>query len=319
MEGAKAEGLVPADTSYELYVDPAKYIKRSISQVVDAALIGGALAVLVVFLILGEFRNTLVIALSLPLSIALSFLPMYFLGVSLNLISLGGFALAVGMIVDSTIVVMENIHRWRHEDRLTQEPRHWAHVVMDATRQVRAPVVASTLTSVLVFLPLSFSAPLANAILGNQAMTVVFALLASLAVALSVVPLVAYLLFKGPKARSLDRGEPKGFARYADSAANALIAAYKRVLGYIIAKPARAAVFLALTATLMAASVAVLLPRIPKEIMSKPQSDRVVLFFRHEEIVDSLEIVENLMPSLRERLDEALSGFSYRSFANVSG
>jgi hydrophobic/amphiphilic exporter-1 (mainly G- bacteria), HAE1 family len=319
MRSAKEEALIPEDTSYELYVDPAKYIKRSIGQVVNAALIGGALAIIIIFLILGEIRNTLVIALSLPLSIALSFLPMYFMGVSLNLISLGGFALAVGMIVDSTIVVMENIHRWRHEDRRSQEPRHWAHVVMDATRQVRAPVLASTLTSVLVFLPLSFTAPLANAILGNQAMTVVFALLASLAVSLTVVPLVAYLLFKGPKARRLDRGEPTGYARYADRASGAVIAGYKRVLEYIIGRPARAAIFLAITFSAMAGFIALFLPSIPKEIMSKPQSDRVVLFFRHEETTDTLEVVENLMPDLRERLDVALSGLSYRSFANVSG
>lgn len=319
MDAAKADGLLPADTEFTLYVDPAKYIRRSIRQVVDAALLGGALAILVVFLILGEFRNTLVIALSLPLSIALSFLPMYFMGVSLNLISLGGFALAVGMIVDSTIVVMENVHRWRHEDRHTQEPRHWAHVVMDATRQVRAPVVASTLTSALVFLPLSFTAPLANAILGNQAMTVVFALLASLVVSLSVVPLVAYLLFKGPKARSLDRGEPAGFARYAERASGAAISAYKKALGFVIGRPARAALFLAISAAAMGGSVALLLPKIPKEIMATPQSDRVVLFFRHEETTDTLEVVERLLPGLRARMEEALEGLSYRSFSNISG
>ena len=113
MEEARDSGQLPADTVFELYIDPAKYIDRSIRQVITAAVIGGVLAVLIVFLILGEIRNTFIIAVSIPASIMLSFALMYAFGVTINLISLGGFALAVGMIVDATIVVMENIHRWQ--------------------------------------------------------------------------------------------------------------------------------------------------------------------------------------------------------------
>ncbi|MDX9957877.1 MAG: efflux RND transporter permease subunit [Spirochaetia bacterium] len=319
MDVARDSGQLPEDTSFELYVDPAKYINRSIDQVIKAALIGGALAILIVFFILGELRNTLIIALSLPVSIMLSFILMSAFNVSLNLISLGGFALAVGMIVDSTIVIMENIHRWRREDKRVLNSVMWKHIVMESTRQVRAPVIASTLTSVLVFLPLSFSAPLANAILGDQARTVVFSLMCSLFVSLSLVPVIAYFLFRGRGKQNIDHLNPRGFARISEPVIGAIISGYRRLLRLIIARRITAALFLLVTLVAMVLSVATLFPKIPKEIMSKPQSDRVVVFFTHADYSSSVDIIENLMPELRERTAKTLSGLSYRSYANISG
>jgi len=319
MEAAKDSGQLPSDTELTLYVDPAKYISRSISQVAQAALIGGALAVLIVFLILGEPRNTLIIAASLPVSIMLSFILMYAFGVSLNLISLGGFALAVGMIVDSTIVVMENIHRWRRDDRRPLNSAMWKRIVMDATRQVRGPVISSTLTSVLVFLPLSFTAPLANAILGDQARTIVFSLLCSLFVSLSLVPVVAFFLFRGKGAQNVDHLSARGLAKVSEPIVGAVVTAYQGLLRRLIYKRGVAAGFLVVTLAAMALSVAVFLPRIPKEIMSKPQSDRVVVFFRHSEYDGSVDVIEKLMPGLRVRIAESLAGMEYRSYANVMG
>ncbi|OHD82486.1 MAG: hypothetical protein A3J97_10520 [Spirochaetes bacterium RIFOXYC1_FULL_54_7] len=319
MGAARDSGQLPDDTSFELYVDPAKYINRSIDQVIKAALIGGSLAILIIFLILGEPRNTLIIALSLPVSIMLSFILMSVFNVSLNLISLGGFALAVGMIVDSTIVIMENIHRWRREDKRVLNSTMWKHIVMDATRQVRAPVIASTLTSVLVFLPLSFSAPLANAILGDQARTVVFSLMCSLFVSLSLVPVIAYFLFKGTGKQNVDHLQARGFARLSEPVIGAIIRGYRRILRLIIGRRITASLFLVVTLAVMVLAVVTLFPKIPKEIMSKPQSDRVVLFFRHNDYESSVDIIENLLPELRERTATALSGLRYRSYANISG
>jgi len=319
MTAAREAGQLPDDTQFKLYVDPAKYINRSINQVVQAALIGGILAVLIVFLILGEPRNTLIIAVSIPVSIMLSFILMYIFGVSLNLISLGGFALAVGMIVDATIVVMENIHRWRRADTRVLNSAMWKHIVMDATRQVRGPVISSTLTSVLVFLPLSFSAPLANAILGDQARTVVFALMCSMFVSLSLVPVIAYFLFRGKGKQEVDHLSAKGFARISEPVMGTVTLSYRRFLRCLIARRRTAGLFLALMFVAMVATVAFLFPKIPKEIMSKPRSDRVVLFFRHADFDTSVDIIEQLMPGLRERTSTALSGLRYRSFASVSG
>jgi len=320
MEEAKASGRLPADVGFELYLDPAKYINRSISNVVQSALLGGLLAVLIVFLILGELRNTLIIALTVPVTIVLSFILMSLFGLTINLISLGGLALAVGMIVDPTIVVMENIHRWRAEARRAGDASGSAagkDLVADATRQVRGPVIASALTSVAVFLPLTFTAPLAAAILGDQAKTVVFSLLVSLLVSLSFVPVAAYLLFGTGKRAALS--EPRGYAKIADAAMDRLVEAYRRALRAVIRTRPRAATFLTLAFAALVVSVGLLLPRVPKEMLPTPSSDRVVVFFRHGDYTTAPEVIERLMPELRERIAGAMDPIAYKDFASVSG
>ncbi len=97
-----SKGTLPADTQFLFYLDPAKYIRRSISSVVQSALVGGILAILIVFLFLGEVRNTIIVAVSIPISVIYSIFLMWAIGMSFNLISLGGLALSVGMIVDAT-------------------------------------------------------------------------------------------------------------------------------------------------------------------------------------------------------------------------
>lgn len=319
LEAARDQGRLPGDTEFVFYLDPASYIQTSIDSVVNSALLGGILAVVVVFFILGELRNTLVIAMSLPASILLNFILMYAFGMSLNLISLGGLALAVGMIVDSTIVVMENIHRWRLESTGPLLPHHWKHMVIDATRQVQGPVIASTLTSVLVFLPISFTSPLTNAILGDQARTVVFTLLCSMAVALTLVPLVAWLIFR--RKTGTDPAHRRATTLETASAAlmGRISGQYRRILGRLIASRFRAVLFLALSFGALVAAVLLVLPGIPREIMSVPQSRRVVVFFRHEQYRETAEIVEELLPQLNERIEKTLGSMVSQRFASIRG
>ena len=124
LEQAVEDRLLPEDSVFNLYLDPAEYIERSIRNVAQAAVMGAVLAMVVVLLSLGELRNTLLIGFSLPVTLMLTFIAMYLFKVSMNLISLGGIALAVGMVVDSSIVIMENIHRFR-----VQEPQPELHFV----------------------------------------------------------------------------------------------------------------------------------------------------------------------------------------------
>jgi HAE1 family hydrophobic/amphiphilic exporter-1 len=147
--------------------------------------LGGILAIVILFLFLRDGRATAIIATAIPLSIICTFAPMYLGGVSLNLMSLGGLALGIGMLVDNAVVVLENIHvhRERGEDRIT--------AAVNGTRDVSAAVVASTLTTVCVFLPITFVEGVAGQLFGDLSMTVVFSLLASLAVALFFVPMLA--------------------------------------------------------------------------------------------------------------------------------
>ncbi|MDP6934230.1 MAG: efflux RND transporter permease subunit, partial [Myxococcota bacterium] len=167
--------------------DQARFVEASLSNLRSTVVLGGVLAVIVLFAFLGSFRATAIIATAIPLSIVCTFAPMHLGEVSLNLMSLGGLALGIGMLVDNAVVVLENIHV--HLERGVDRVR--AAVV--GTQEVAMAVVASTLTTISVFLPLSFVEGVAGQVFGDLAMAVVFSLLASLVVALFFVPMLAAL------------------------------------------------------------------------------------------------------------------------------
>ncbi|MBN2618712.1 MAG: efflux RND transporter permease subunit [Spirochaetales bacterium] len=317
MDNAIVNNLIPKDAKFSLYLDPAKYIKKSINNVIEAALIGGFLAILIVFFILGEWKNTFVIAASLPVTIILNFLIMAIFNVTINLISLGGLALAVGMIVDSTIVVMENIHRHRKDNELNKTNITWKNIVLDSVSQVRSPVIASTLTSVLVFLPISFTAPLTNAILGDQARTVIFCLFLSLLVSITIVPLVSFYLFKN-KDDSMKRITGK-FQSIIENFMDIIVKAYKDSLHWLIRRNKRAFIFLLLAFTCVLFSGIYIFPKIPKEIISTPTSDRIVLFFRNTNITDPEEIMRDVMPEINNKIDRILGERVLKKYTNLSG
>jgi HAE1 family hydrophobic/amphiphilic exporter-1 len=165
--------------------DQARFIEDALSSVQGAIWSGGLLAVIVLFLFLGSLYQTVVVALSIPLSVVLSFIPLQLFDVSLNLMSLGGLALGVGMLVDNAVVVLEAIARRREEGEAPLE------AAARGAAEVGGAVVASTLTTVAVFAPVAFIEGLAGQVFRDLALTVVSALLASLAVALAVVPTLA--------------------------------------------------------------------------------------------------------------------------------
>ncbi len=184
--------ILPQDIQVTIIRDQSLFIKQSIQNVLKNAAIGAFLAALVLILFLGSFRNTLIIMLSIPVSIIATFFLIDWFGLTINTISLGGLALGVGMIVDASVVVIENIFRnlreRRGEDRFT--------TVVDATSQVASAITSSTLTSVVVFFPLAFLVGLFAVLLGELALTIVFALSISVIVALTVVPLLSFRLMK---------------------------------------------------------------------------------------------------------------------------
>ncbi len=175
-----SEGLV-----LRVVGDRSLFIESSISEVRNTAIIGGLFAVLVLFLFLKSVKSTLIIGVSIPISLLVTFAPLNLLGVSLNIMSLGGLALGVGMLVDSSIVVLESIYRNREEGMsLTQ-----ATVV--GTHEVRGAVIASTLTTIGVFLPMVFVEGVAGQAFGDLGLAVVISLLVSLLVALTLLPMLA--------------------------------------------------------------------------------------------------------------------------------
>ena len=180
----------PTEARIDVLGDQSVFIRAALDEVRSAALVGGLLAVLVLYLFLGSGYSTLVIAIAIPLSVAVTFVPLMLFGVSLNIMSLGGLALGVGMLVDNSVVVLESIYRCREEgdDIVASAVR--------GTQEVGAAVVASTLTTVAVFFPIAFVEGVAGKVFGDLALAVVFSLLASLAVALFVVPMLASRTFE---------------------------------------------------------------------------------------------------------------------------
>lgn len=177
--------------TYELkeVYDQSAFIKQAIDDVKSAAVIGGILAMLVLYLFLRDFWPTLIISISIPVSIVATFNLMYANNISLNIMSLGGIALAVGLLVDSSIVVLENIDR--HRQRLVDIVKSRGKAAIEGTNEVSGAIVASTLTTMAVFVPLIFVEGIAGQLFGDQAMTVSFALIASLIVALTLIPALA--------------------------------------------------------------------------------------------------------------------------------
>jgi HAE1 family hydrophobic/amphiphilic exporter-1 len=176
---------MPGHFHLDVIYDQSRFIVEAIDGVRASALEGAAIAVFVLFLFLREVRATLILSLSIPLSVLATFGVMHWLDLTLNVMSLGGIALAVGMLVDNGIVVLENVARHRGMGR----PRLVA--ALDGTREVAGAVVASTLTTVAVFLPLVFVEGIAGQLFRDQALTVTGALVASLVVAFTVVPMLA--------------------------------------------------------------------------------------------------------------------------------
>lgn len=169
-------------------MDSSEFISRSINNVADTAISGGILAIIILFFFLCNLRSTMIIAISIPLSVIATFVLVYFCGYTLNVMTLGGLALGIGMLVDNSIVVLENIVRLHDQgqDRKTAS--------INGTSEVVSALIASTLTTVAVFLPLVFTQGLAGVMFRQLAVVIAFSLLCSLVAAISLVPMLSGLL-----------------------------------------------------------------------------------------------------------------------------
>ena len=178
---------LPDDLELVQIYDQSHFISAAIQQVTTAAVAAGILAILVLYGFLGDARSTWIIAGAIPVSVIGTFLLMYSNQVSLNIMSLGGIALAVGMLVDNAIVVLENIVRKKEQGlNLIEAARNGA-------TEVSSAVIASTLTTIAVFFPMVFISGVAGELFRDQALTVTFALILSLLVALTLIPMLAAL------------------------------------------------------------------------------------------------------------------------------
>ncbi|HUT71122.1 MAG TPA: efflux RND transporter permease subunit [Desulfatiglandales bacterium] len=192
LNGMKDE--LPEGIAFHPVIDFSRIIKKVVKRTNSNAIQGGILAILVILVFLGSWRPTLIISLAIPLSVVTTFMGIYGLGYTFNIMTLGGLALGIGMLVDNAVVVIENT--FRHLDELGEDRNEAAKA---GATEVGMAITTSTLTTMAVFLPMVLTSGIAGKLSRPLALTVCLALLASLFVSLTIVPMIASALLKGRK------------------------------------------------------------------------------------------------------------------------
>ncbi len=300
-------------------IDTSDYIQRSIANVGSSAVYGGILAVLVLLLFLRNIPSTAVIATAIPISIIATFVLMYFAGFTLNIMTLGGLALGVGMLVDNAIVVLENIYRMRESGESSER------AAINGTEEVSDAIVASTLTTVVVFLPLIFVRGMSGVMFKQLSIVVSFSLLCSLAAALTVVPMFSARILTAPdKGNLLKETLGSRIFRYSGHIFTLIETKYKHILH--ISLNHRASVIIGALA-LLGGSLA-LIPLIGVELMPSTDESEVrvtgemqvgtrldVLNTRIKQIE---EIVEKSVPEIKNMVTN-MGGSSWRGTTSHTG
>lgn len=245
----------PAQFTMEPIFDQSLYINQSIRAVTVNMLIGSILAGMILFLFLRNIKSTFIVVFSIPLSIVTTFTLMYFSNQTLNLLTLGGLALGIGMMVDNAIVILENIYRYRQNGYSMKE------AAVQGTSEVGTAVIASTLTTVIVFLPIIFVEGLAAQLFKPLALSVTYALLASLFTALIIVPLLSSKFVKVEEGESRFQ---KSFQRFQNS--------YARLLRWSLANPKNVLLAVGLTFLISLAGI----PFIGAEFL--PEQDQSIIY-----------------------------------------
>jgi HAE1 family hydrophobic/amphiphilic exporter-1 len=220
---------MPAGITVTTGVDQSRFIQDSINEVIVNALEGGALSILIILLFLKDLFSTIIIGVSIPISIIATFFLMYQTGTTLNVMSLGGLALGVGMLVDDSIVVLEAIFKRR------ERGESGAVAAQRGASEVGRAVVASTLTTVAVFVPVVFIEGIAAQLFRDQALTVSFSLMASLVVSLTIIPLVSAMMgtARGPLLTRLPAAAPEGAGRFRRTTHAAFVSFPPLALGHL--------------------------------------------------------------------------------------
>jgi len=273
-------------------INQGNFIARSIANVARSVLYGGGLAIVVLLFFLRNIRSTLVISLSIPISIVTTFALIFFGGFTLNLMTLGGLALGVGMMVDSSIVVLENIFRRRSETGEAPE-----RAAVEGAREVGTAIIASTITTLVIFLPLIFVRGVSGILFKELAYVIIFALICSLIVALTLVPMLASRLLTSNLQRFKEpASQTNRWAAAANSVFAGLENTYLDVLRWALGH--RLVTVLAAAAVLGASLL--LLPHIGSEFLP-PSDEGEVRVSGKMEIGTRLELVDR-QTRLMERI-----------------
>ncbi|HVG69816.1 MAG TPA: efflux RND transporter permease subunit [Vicinamibacterales bacterium] len=245
--------------------DNSRFISRAIHNVQEHAMVGGILVVLIIFAFLRDFRSTLIVSTSIPVSVIGTFALLYFGGFTLNTMTFGGLALGIGMIVDAAIVVLENTHRHLHmgKDRMT--------AAIDGSEEVWSAILASTLTHIAVFLPLLFLSGTASIMFTQLSVVVMFSLIMSLFVAVTIVPVLCSRWLKTPDEEAAATGIMARFYRLSERFLEGMDEGYRKAIH--VALQHRPTVIVSAAALVVLA--AVLYPRVGTELVTQTDEGEV--------------------------------------------
>jgi HAE1 family hydrophobic/amphiphilic exporter-1 len=287
--------LYPKGVDYKILVDPSLFIKNSIQGLFKDVIIAGLLAVFVLFLFLGQLKNILTVAIEIPLSMVIAFSLMMIFDINLNLISLGGLALASGMNVDASIVVLENIFihqdRWFKNHDRAPDLFERMQIIKTATSEVAMPIFLSILTTLIVFIPLILTSDLTYSILGDLSKAVVFSHSCSFFVSIILVPTIRMLI--GVDVKETKAPLNSFFKKVENLYLKMLIK------GFNFKSISKLALFLPFTlAGLLAFYI---IPKLPMEIIGKPDTDWLVAGV-YADRSESIRQVEHILLDMEERV-----------------
>ncbi|WP_169082996.1 efflux RND transporter permease subunit [Paenibacillus sp. PL91] len=201
-----------AGLSFVTTLDQGKPIEDSVHTMLSKAIIGALLAVIIIMIFLRDIRSTIIAVVSIPLSILIALLVLGQMDITLNIMTLGAMTVAIGRVIDDSIVVIENVYR---RMALSTEKLKGKDLILDATKEMFIPILASTIVTIAVFLPLGLVSGMIGEMFLPFALTIVFALLASLLVAITVVPMLAHMMFrKGLKPGKAHHDKPGRLAEW---------------------------------------------------------------------------------------------------------
>lgn len=306
---------LPNDIQYRILVDPSEFIRSSINNLFHEVAIAALLAVLILFLFIGDIRNVVTSSIEIPLSMIVAFIFMKWFDVNLNLISLGGLALAAGMNVDASVVVLENILRKLKiaskagTSTLTRFQK--LEVIQAAVREVAIPVIVSMLTTLVVFIPIAITSKLTNAVLGDLAKAVIYSHCFSAVVALVLVPTIRYQIIARKDKVVFPKAPLGKLLRRIDSA-------YDKSLRFFFDRKNLIKAMTVSTFALVAILALVIVPRLPKEIIGKPDSDWIFVWMRATESSHIKEIEQRISKIEDEIMREMKDYFRY-TFVQING
>jgi HAE1 family hydrophobic/amphiphilic exporter-1 len=300
----------PADVEYQVLVNPSDFINESISGVLREVGVAAFLAVLVLFLFIGSLKNVATAAIEIPLSLIMAFILMKLTGMNLNMISLGGLALSAGMNVDASVVVLENIFRHFEGKPATLSPSERMEVILKAVKEVRKPIIAATIASLVVFMPLVFTVGLTNSLLGDLAKAVVFSHGLSAIVALILVPTI--------RAQLMGTGQIAHATSPIEGLLTKLESFYRSSLSWFLGSGRAQLITVLAVIVALPLLVGLVLPRLKKEVVGRPETDWLIVGL-NSSLISTTKQMESEVSALEEDLFKNFGPEIKYTFTQIEG